>query len=635
MDIEDLDQQLDRLRAAAGRAGANLFELDQSPSVALLDAGPLVGDSARRWDEAKRLLAELFESFTRLSARHRRGGGPSGIAAHPVGLSAGRPGAPARRSVRGAPRASRALGRARPRVGSRTLQRCTADELLASMAQSFDVVRKVVVAAGEAWDDGGPRVQLARERLRAIEPAALELEPPSAGLGSLQPRLDELASILVSDPLAFDVAELDALENRLTALEAEVEAAHETQVGFDDDVEGPDRFSWSSTEAVESARRSHAHVSERVLTSAAVPPVELDALGAELERITALARAGAWRPVSADLPQWRQQVERDRRAVDAVTRRAPGACWPSGSSSEAGSTPTPPRPVGSASWRTQCRGAATPGHTSCSSAPPSTSRWRRRRSGSTRRRCRRWSRDRGRRHEVPARRMSRRDPGRLLRRLWDGSSSGGGARCRHARRRHVRHWQHWPVRRRHLRDRHVRHGTSGTEVLGGSSASSGPWAPPSVGSASSSRSGTVASRRRRLGVGLVEVPRVPARDPATAVMAEPHVAEQRRFCGECNEPVGRSRDDDARSPGGVLPELRPSVLVRGQAVARPARRRPVRGRGLPRPRRAGLDLPRSGPEGGRPVGGPEGADQHRRRGRRWRPRWPSAGSWPRSSTRTS
>ena len=31
MDIEDLDQQLDRLRAAAGRAGANLLELEQSP----------------------------------------------------------------------------------------------------------------------------------------------------------------------------------------------------------------------------------------------------------------------------------------------------------------------------------------------------------------------------------------------------------------------------------------------------------------------------------------------------------------------------------------------------------------------------------------------------------------------------
>ena len=117
-------------------------------------------------------------------------------------------------------------------------------------------------------------------------------------------------------------------------------------------------------------------------------------------------------------------------------------------------------------------------------------------------------------------------------------------------------------------------GTSGTEVLDGSAALSGAWAPPSIGSAPSSRSGTVASRPRRLGVGLVEVPRVPARDPATAVMAEPHVAEQRRFCGECNEPVGRSRGGVPGRPEGFcrscghpfsfVAKLSPGQLIAGQ-----------------------------------------------------------------------
>ncbi|HKE79969.1 MAG TPA: tetratricopeptide repeat protein [Solirubrobacteraceae bacterium] len=48
--------------------------------------------------------------------------------------------------------------------------------------------------------------------------------------------------------------------------------------------------------------------------------------------------------------------------------------------------------------------------------------------------------------------------------------------------------------------------------------------------------------RSRLGAGLVEVPPTPYRDPATAVLEDPGVAETRRFCGRCGEPVGRSRD---------------------------------------------------------------------------------------------
>ena len=54
-------------------------------------------------------------------------------------------------------------------------------------------------------------------------------------------------------------------------------------------------------------------------------------------------------------------------------------------------------------------------------------------------------------------------------------------------------------------------------------------------------SSTVATRRARLGGGLVDMPPVTVRDPATAVMADATVAEHRRFCGRCDEPVGRGR----------------------------------------------------------------------------------------------
>jgi serine/threonine-protein kinase PknG len=52
------------------------------------------------------------------------------------------------------------------------------------------------------------------------------------------------------------------------------------------------------------------------------------------------------------------------------------------------------------------------------------------------------------------------------------------------------------------------------------------------------------SPTRRLGGGLVEIPRVPAKDPLEALMADPVVAESKRFCWNCGRPVGRS------TPGG-------------------------------------------------------------------------------------
>ena len=101
-------------------------------------------------------------------------------------------------------------------------------------------------------------------------------------------------------------------------------------------------------------------------------------------------------------------------------------------------------------------------------------------------------------------------------------------------------------------------------------------------------------------------------------------------------PAGRAQPGRAAGPGrGVLPELRQQVLVLPEAAARRAGRRAVRGARLPGPRRARLDLPGHGPQPRPALGGAQGPAQHRRRRRLRRRPWPSGGSWPRSSTRTS
>ncbi|MBO0875345.1 MAG: protein kinase, partial [Pseudonocardia sp.] len=108
-------------------------------------------------------------------------------------------------------------------------------------------------------------------------------------------------------------------------------------------------------------------------------------------------------------------------------------------------------------------------------------------------------------------------------------------------------------------------------------ASSLPITSGTVGSRPSRRTASsrvTRSSRSRLGGGLVEVPLVPRREPTDAVLGNPEVAERRRFCGRCENPVGRAR---AGGPGRVegycprcgarysfRPKLAPGDLVEGQ-----------------------------------------------------------------------
>src|SRR6195952_1207040 len=76
---------------------------------------------------------------------------------------------------------------------------------------------------------------------------------------------------------------------------------------------------------------------------------------------------------------------------------------------------------------------------------------------------------------------------------------------------------------------------------------------------------------RRLGGGLVGVPRVPEGDPLEALMTDPVVAEAKRFCWNCGKPVGRSTSDGEAlsegwcphcgSPYSFLPQLSPGDMV--------------------------------------------------------------------------
>jgi serine/threonine-protein kinase PknG len=88
------------------------------------------------------------------------------------------------------------------------------------------------------------------------------------------------------------------------------------------------------------------------------------------------------------------------------------------------------------------------------------------------------------------------------------------------------------------------------------------------------RAGTSGSSRGNLGAGLLEIPPVPAHDPASAVLADPQVAEGKRFCPRCEHPVGRAREGrpgltegfcrNCGTPFSFTPKLQAGDLIGGQ-----------------------------------------------------------------------
>lgn len=108
--------------------------------------------------------------------------------------------------------------------------------------------------------------------------------------------------------------------------------------------------------------------------------------------------------------------------------------------------------------------------------------------------------------------------------------------------------------------------STGTGTSTGSGTGSGSGSFPGT----SRRTGRRTSRRGRLGAGLVEVPPVPYRDPASAVLANPMVAVEKRFCSQCSAKVGRGNAgpegvcENCGTPYSFLPKLRQGDLVGGQ-----------------------------------------------------------------------
>jgi serine/threonine-protein kinase PknG len=92
--------------------------------------------------------------------------------------------------------------------------------------------------------------------------------------------------------------------------------------------------------------------------------------------------------------------------------------------------------------------------------------------------------------------------------------------------------------------------------------------------ASTGRTSKANSLSNRFGAGLVEIAPVPSRDPIAALLKDPQVPEEKRYCTVCRKPIGRGHDGSAGlsepfcTNCGIqysfIPKLLPGDLVAGQ-----------------------------------------------------------------------
>lgn len=118
-------------------------------------------------------------------------------------------------------------------------------------------------------------------------------------------------------------------------------------------------------------------------------------------------------------------------------------------------------------------------------------------------------------------------------------------------------------------------GPAGVDAAVSTRTSSQRLASTAMGSARTGRTGSTRRvgssskrlRAARLGAGLTTIAPAPAVDAASALMVNPEVAEEKRFCPSCEAPVGRSVGDRPGRTEGFCPQCRSAYSFTPKLVA--------------------------------------------------------------------
>ena len=213
-------------------------------------------------------------------------------------------------------------------LGGPTAARCTPDELVHSMTADIQRVQAQVAAITGVWDDLVGPVGAARAQLATVLKLAASLgSGHDAELQRLQHRVDVLAEIVMSDPLAVDRDELDDVTRGIDALGRELVRAVDLRASAERRLAGAKALLAEVQSVAAAAQQAHRTVVEKIQmpSSSAAPDAQPDALAADLRGVEEHARHGDWVGADHALATWTDRARAELRTVEAelAARRAP------------------------------------------------------------------------------------------------------------------------------------------------------------------------------------------------------------------------------------------------------------------------------------------------------------------------
>jgi hypothetical protein len=293
---------------------ANLLELDGSYARQVLDSATLTGRTRQRWEAASATFAELWQTYIAYTAVVNRiaelGGGTRNPAFRDLPeltrLLTGTSVKPARAPV---PLSRRDLAD----TGSRAL---TLDDSVAAMRRAFTEVAEVTSTVEAVWADVGGRLDAAAGELSRLQPLVPGLGDEVAGaVGAAEASLESLRAGMNSDPLALwqhgraDTSAADRLHEQVRVVAARVAELDGLRAQAQRRIDSLK----AATAAAQAARQDAAgdwhRAAERI---GGMPPLPPDIPEPRLASLTALAAAGRWTQLEAELTRC------ERELADAV-----------------------------------------------------------------------------------------------------------------------------------------------------------------------------------------------------------------------------------------------------------------------------------------------------------------------------
>jgi hypothetical protein len=282
---------------------ANLLELDGGFTRRLLDGATLTGQTRERWDAASAALAGLWETYLAYSAVVDR--------VAELGVGAHRPtkkDLPELDSLLTGARVQ--LARAAVPLAHRNLsdtgvRAVTLTDAVAAMRRSFSEVAEVTSAVETVWAQVNERLDAAEAELSAGLPRAAGLgQEVTAALHDAQASLQAARGAVNADPLGLysggvvDTSAADLVREQVAALTARIAELDRVRSQARRRIDALTAAVNAAQAARAAAVRAWQHAAQRI---AALPPLPPGIAEPPLDSLAALAAAGRWAALAAEL----------------------------------------------------------------------------------------------------------------------------------------------------------------------------------------------------------------------------------------------------------------------------------------------------------------------------------------------